>query len=256
LSYIESKPQVTVYFQNQTKEKDILKLKDTVQASGKVQSVKYVSKQEALKIYRDLNKKNPLLLEMVSADILPPSLEIFAKEPQFLAEIAEYLKKQPGIDEVVFQKDIVDKLLVLTSVLRRISLFIFLFLLVISFVVLMTTTAFKIALKKEEIELMRLLGASTFYIKKPFLLEGTLFGLSSAVVSFSLFYLIFLYFSPFLNSYLTGIPTLSFFDLANFNLYVWPPSANFILLSFGLTCASGIAIGVVGNYLATSKYIK
>lgn len=256
LSYIEGKPQVTVYFKNETKVDEINKIKEAVVASGKTQSVNYVSQKEALKIYRELNKSNPLLLEMVSADILPPSLEIYAKKPIYLAEIAEYLRKQPGIDEVVFQKDIVDKLLVLTTVLRRLSLFIFVFLLSISFIVLMTTTAFKIALKKDEIELLRLLGASTGYIRKPFLIEGSLFGLTSGTLAFAIFYLTFLYFLPFLSSRLAGIPNLSFFNLSNFNLYVWPPSPNFILLTFVLTLATGVVIGLVGNFLSTSKYIK
>ncbi len=256
LSFVETKPQVTVYFQNQTRENEIFKIRDSIKASGKALSLKYVSKQEALRIYRELNKNNPLLLEMVSADILPASLEIFASKPVYLSEIAEYLKKQPGIDEVIFQKDIVDKLLGLTTVLRRISMFILLFLLTIAFIVLMTTTAFKIALKKDEIELQRLLGASTFYIKKPFLYEGVLFGLVSGTLAFAIFYLIYLYFSPFLSSYLSGVPSLSFYNLSNLNLFVWPPSFNFVILSYLVTVIFGVIIGFIGNYFSTSKYIN
>lgn len=256
LSYVEGKPQVTVYFQNQTKDGDIKKIKKEIEATEKTNSVKYVSKQEALKIYRDLNKSNPLLLEMVSADILPASLEVYAKRPTYLAEIADYLKKQSGVDEVVFQKDIVDRLVTLTTILRRVSLFIFLFLVTISFIVLMTTTAFKIALKKDEIELIRLLGASKLYVQKPFLLEGSLFGASAATLAFMIFYGAFFYFSPFLGSYLSGIPSLPLFNLGNLNLYVWPPSINFILASFSLTVLSGVLIGLFGNFLSTSKYIR
>lgn len=256
LSYVEGKPQVTVYFQNQTKEADITKIKKEIEETEKTNSVKYVSKQEALKIYRDLNKNNPLLLEMVSADILPASLEIYAKKPTYLAEIADYLKKQPGVDEVVFQKDIVDRLVTLTAILRRVSLFIFLFLVIISFIVLMTTTAFKIALKKDEIELLRLLGASKGYVQKPFLLEGSVFGATAGALAFIIFYIVVFYFSPFLQSYLAGIPPLPLFNLTNLNLYVWPPSINFILVSFALTVLSGVSIGLVGNFMSTSKYIK
>ncbi|MBI2051835.1 hypothetical protein HYT33_03690 [Candidatus Roizmanbacteria bacterium] len=255
LSYVETKPQVTVYFQNQTREGEIFKIRDTIQASGKVLELKYVSKQDALKIYRELNKNNPLLLEMVTAEILPASLEIYAKKPEYLVEIAEFIRKQPGVDEVIFQKDIVDKLLTLTNVLRRASLFVFLFLLLISFIVLMTTTAFKIALKKDEIELLRLLGASNFYVQKPFLYEGALFGVFSGSLAFGIFYLSYLYFSPFLASYLTGIPQLSFYALGNLGLYVWPPSAYFIVFSYILIVFFGVLIGVLGNLLSTSKYL-
>ncbi len=256
LSYVETRPQVTVYFQNQTTQNDIFKIRDSMVSSGKVQSVKYISKQDALKIYRNLNKNNPLLLEMVTADILPASLEVFAKQPEYLTEIAAYLNKQPGVDEVVFQKDIVEKLLALTNTMRRLSLFIMVFLLIIAFIVLMTTTAFKIALKKDEIELLRLLGASTSYIRKPFLYEGMLFGLASGTLAFVLFYLGFLYFYPFLSSYLAGIPSLSFYNLGFLNLYVWPPSIFFILTSYLIIVFFGILIGFVGNYFSTSKYIE
>jgi cell division transport system permease protein len=245
-----------VYFQNQTKEDDIFKIRDEMSASGKTQSIKYVSKQDALKIYRELNKSNPLLLEMVTADILPASLEVFASKPEYLTEFAAYLNKQPGVDEVVFQKDIVEKLLSLTKTMRRLSLFIMLFLLVVAFIVLMTTTAFKIALKKDEIELLRLLGGSTAYIRRPFLLEGVMFGVASGTLAFALFYLIFLYFYPFLSSYLSGIPSLSFYNLGSINLYVWPPSFFFIVTTYVVVVLFGTLIGFVGNYFSTSKYIK
>lgn len=256
LSYVETRPQVTVYFQNETKENEIFEMRDAVMKTGKVLSVKYVSKQEALEIYRDLNKNNPLLLEMVTADILPASLEVYAKSPTYLLEIAEFLKKQPGVDEVIFQKAIVDKLVALTTTLRRLSVFILLFLLVISFIVLMTTTAFKIALKKDEIELLRLLGATQFYIRKPLLLEGVVYGIAGGTLAFVVFYGVFLYFSPFLGSYLAGVPQLPLYNLSILNLYVWPPSLNFIVFSYLTTALLGAAIGFAGNLLSTSKYIK
>ena len=232
LSYVETKPEVTVYFDTKTKEADILKIRDTMTKSGKVSDINYTSQEDALKIYRELNKDNPLLLEMVSADILPSSLGIYAKKPVYLSEIAEYLKKQPGVDEVEFQKNIVDKLITVTSIMRHITMFIFLFLILISFIVLMTTTAFKIALKKDEIELLQLLGASNGYIRQPFLLEGLTFGFVSATVAFVLFYGIFFYLQPFLNSYLNGISTLPFYNFGDLGLYVWPPSMSYILISF------------------------
>lgn len=256
LNYVETRPQVTVYFQNQTAENDVFKIRDSMVASGKVQSVKYISKQEALGIYRELNKNNPLLLEMVTADILPASLEVYAKQPEYLAEIAEYLNKQPGVDEVIFQKDIVNKLLALTNTMRRLSFFIMVFLLLISFIVLMTTTAFKIALKKDEIELLRLLGASTSYIRRPFLVEGMAYGLTSGTLAFVLFYLVILYFYNPLSSYLRGIPKLSFYNLGSLNLYVWPPSTAFVVASYVVVVLFGMVIGVVGNYFSTSKYFN
>lgn len=256
LTYFETKPQVTGYFQTNVKEGDIMNVKKELEASGKVKEIKYTSKNDALKIYHDLNKNNPLLLEMVSSDILPPSLEVFAKEPQHLTGIAEYLKKQPGIDEVYYQENVVDNLLKLTKTIRQISLIVVSIILFIAIVVLMTTTAFKIALKKEEIELLQLLGASKFYIRKPFLTEGIFFGWISATAAFIIFYAIFFYFYPFIKAYMGTISDIPFFGLTQYNLYVWPPNLPYIVLTYVLTVLFGMLIGIIGNYLATSKYIK
>ena len=122
LNYLETKPQVTVYFQTKAPETQIFKVRDELMSSGKVLNIKYISKNDAFNIYKQLNKDNPLLLEMVSANILPPSLEIYAKKPIFLPEIAEYLKKQGDIDEVQYEKDIIDKLLVFTNTIRMSAL--------------------------------------------------------------------------------------------------------------------------------------
>lgn len=253
LGYVETRPQVTVYFQNKVQEGDIFKLRNDLMSTGKVLSVKYVSKQEAFKIYKDLNKDNPLLLEMVSSDILPSSLEIYAKQANYLPQIADYVKKQPGVDEVHFQKDIVDRLLSLTNILRKTTLLLFLFLITMSIIVMTTTTLFKIALKKDEIELLQLLGASGLYIKKPFLLEGMFFGFTSAVVSSLLLLGTIYYIRPFLSSYLRGIPNLTFY-VNTLPFQVWPIHFSFLLLTFGLTTLFGMTIAVIASYIAAEKY--
>lgn len=256
LSDVETKPQVTIYFLTDVTEKDIFEIRDEIVDSGKTSQVNYVSKEDALKIYKEFNKDNPLLTEMVSAQSLPASLEIFATKPIYLQEIAEFAKKQAGVDEVDFQKNIVDQLISLTTILRRVSLAVFAFLIFISIIVLTTTTAFKIALKKREIELLRLLGASKMHVYKPFLLEGIFFGVVSGTIAFFIFYGIILYFYPFLKSYLEGIGDMPFYNLGSAGLYVWPPSIQYVLLSYLLIVGFGALIGLLGNWFSTSKHIK
>lgn len=255
LGYIETRPQVTVYFQTTTSQNDIFKIRDEITASGKVLSIKYISKEDAYSIYKNLNKNNPLLLEMVSADILPASLEIYATKPVYLPEIAEYLKKQGGVDEVQFQKDIVDRLLTLTSILRKTTIVFFAFLILMSILVLTTTTMFKIALKKDEIELLKLLGASDFYITKPFLKEGMFLGFSAATVSCLILLGILLYISPFMSSYLRGISSLTL-SLMQYQIVVWPLNPVFMGTTFGLTALFGMGMAAIASFLATQKFLK
>lgn len=255
LSYLETRPQVTAYFQTKTPENDIFKVRDELNASGKVLSIRYISQKEAFEIYRQMNKDNPLLLEMVSSDILPPSLEIYAKKPIFLPEIAEYLKKSGGIDEVQFQKDIVDRLLTLTNSLRQGSVVFFVYLFIMSVVVLTTTTLFKIALKKDEIELLRLIGASNFYIRRPYILEGLVMAGIAATFSFLIMIGLILYASPFLASYLKGIPELTL-NLTFFEFTIWPLNPIFFATTYLLSLFFGMTITVISSYLATNKYLK
>ncbi|MFA5136100.1 MAG: permease-like cell division protein FtsX [Patescibacteria group bacterium] len=255
LSYVESRPQVTVYFQTQTSESDILKIKEQLISSDKVQSVKYVSKNDAYALYKKLNQDNPLLLEMVTPDILPASLEIFAKKPTYLPEIAGFLQTMTGIDEVNFQKNIIDRLLSLTSVVRKTSILFFGYFIITTIIILISITHFKIALKKDEIELLQLIGASKFYIKKPFIKEAWFFGFISSSAVFIIFTGLFFLSQPFLQSYLSGIVNLSI-DFGFYNLIIWPISLEFGALAFFITSFFGISISIVSTLLATQKYIK
>lgn len=255
LGYIESRPQVTVYFQTQTTETDILKIKDELLSGGKVLSAKYVSKNDAYALYKNINKDNPLLLEMVTPDILPPSLEIYAKKPTLLPEIADFLKQQPGIDEVNFQKNIIDRLLFLTSIVRKVSIVFFSYFIITTIIILVAINHFKIALKKDEIELMRLLGASKFYIKKPFLKEALFFGITTSALVFLIFALIFFVLQTYLQSYLSGVGNLSV-DLGFYTLNIWPITPLFAGIAFLFTALIGIAISTISTLLATQKYIK
>ena len=118
LSYVESRPPVVAYFNTNSSETQILGVKKALENSGKIADIKYVNQKQALEIYKRDNQDNPLLLEMVSADILPASLEISAVKPQYLTEIAKFLKSQQIVTDIDFQKDIIDRLLILTSISR------------------------------------------------------------------------------------------------------------------------------------------
>lgn len=255
LNYIETRPQITVYFQKTASRDQIFKIRDQLTESGKTLSINYISKEQAFKIYQELNKDNPLLLEMVSADILPASLEIYAKKPIFLPEIAEFLKKQPGVDEVVFQKDIVNKLTTATNWLRLISIFFFSFLMIMTIIVLLVIFSFKIAIKKEEIHLLQLIGATKNYIRKPFLIEASFFALLTSTISFITILVIVWLIYPFINSFLLGIKDLSF-NLFNLSITIWPINPIFTILVFITSFIFSLIIAITASYLAIEKHLK
>lgn len=256
LSYVETRPQVTVYFQNDAAEEDVFAIRDELQKSGKVSSVKYISKEEAYDIYKDLTKDNPLLLEMTSASILPASLEIFATKPEYLPEIAKFLEDKQGVDEVQFQKIIVDRLLALTSAVRNATLALCVFLIVMATVVIVATSSFKIALRKDEIEILQLIGASKFFIVKPFLSEGFWLGVIASFISLGTLLGVMFFVAPSLSGYLTGIQKIHLSINGASLFQVWPFNPIFVGIAFILTTLFGIFIGIFANMMAARKYLS
>lgn len=256
LRFVEGQPQVTAYFQVDTPEEEILAVRDELQNSNKVSSVEYISQEEAYEIYKELTKDNQLLIEMTSADILPASLEIYANRPQYLSEIAENLKQRKGVDEVQFQEIIVERLLTLTNAVKNAALVLCAFLIVMATIVTVATTSFKMALRKDEIDLMQLLGASNFFIMKPYLSEGFAMGIVASIISTLSLIGTTLLISPYIGGYLKGVSSITFSVNNQLTMVVWPFNLSAFLASFMLMFIFGTLIGFAANFLAARRYIS
>jgi len=243
ITYFESKPQVTAFFKNEAKQADINALENQLHATGKVASIKFVSKDEALKIYREQNKNDPLLLDLVTADVLPSSFEISTVQIEDMGAISNMLTKSSLVSDVIYQKDVVSTLSAWTSAIRKIGIGLIVLLSLVSIFIMATIISIKISQKKEDIEIMKLIGATNWYIRWPFLTEGILYGIIGAVVGWAIATAGLLYTTPFLESFLKGIPVLpaSYLDLA-------------ILL--GLELVFAIFLGAVSSFLAVLRYSK
>lgn len=256
ISYFETKPQLTVFFKDEKRKTSIDQLIDKLKTSGKVANIQYVSKEQALAIYREQNKNDPLLLEMVSADILPSSLEVSAISPKYLVELDQILKKEPEIDEIVFQKDVVESLITWTSTIRLVGIVLILFLLFTTFFILLASIGMKIAMRKEEIEILKLVGATSWYIKKPFILEGLSYGLFGAFLACIFVSGLVLYLRPFITSFLSGISKLYLWQNQYVAIEIWPPSLKIFAILWLILLTAGIAIGFIGSLFAVSRYMK
>lgn len=252
LKYFESKPQVTVFFAEKAEEKDAIILKNTLEATGKTASIKYVSKEDALALYKEQNKNDPLLLEMVTADILPASLEVTAKDPRFLKDLEPVMKEASGVEEVVYQRDVVDTLLSWTNAIRLVGGILGGLLALNAILIVMTITGMKVALKKDEVEILKLIGASPWYIRMPFLLEGGWYGVMGALAAWAVTTTLVLSFREPMVSFLGIIPQVHM-------VLGDPLSAMFIIPSLGflfILLTFGFLLGSVGSFVALGKYIK
>ncbi len=252
LQFFESKPQITVFFTDKATVDDAKTLEQTLDATGKVSSMKYVSKDDALAIYREQNKGDPLLLEMVTADILPASLEVSAKDPTYLGQLSPIIQKAQGVEEVVFQKDVVDTLLSWTNAIRVVGGSLAILLAIDSLLIIMTVVSMKIALKKEEIEILKLVGASPWYIRMPFVLEGGFYGASGAVMAWIIITGLVIWLRPVVVSFLGMIPAIG--------VVLGSLTATPFLLSAGGFMAAMLAVGFflgsVGSLVALGRYLK
>lgn len=254
LNYVETRPRVIVYFQVKADEEQIFAVRDKIKNTNKTSEIKYVSKEAAYEIYKEFTQNDPLLLEMTSAEILPASLEIDATKPEYLPELAEMVKNQPGVDEVQYQKDIIDNLLSLTSKVRKTTGVFFSYLMFMSIIVLTTTLSFKIALKREEIGILRLLGASNMYIRKPFIGESIFLGVLATALANIVLIGTLISMNTFLHEYFAGIPNLMT-SLAGIPLQVWPFNLTFAIATLAVTAIFSLFITLISSFTATNRYL-
>jgi cell division transport system permease protein len=248
----ESKPQITVFFTDEATQEDVQNLSAALESTGKVASTKYVSKDEALAIYKEQNKNDPLLLEMVTADILPASLEVSARDPKFLADLEPMVQSAAQVEEVVYQRDIVDSLLAWTNAIRIVGGVLATLLVIDSILITMTVIAMKVALRREEIDILKLVGASLWNIRAPFVLEGGLYGAFGAGVAGVIIVALVVGLRGVLYAFLSDIPSIAFI-IGN------PTAAPFILANLGFFIGliiAGFALGAVGSMVTTARYLK
>lgn len=243
VNYFESKPQVTAFFKDEAKEQDILALQQSLQQTGKVSHLKFVSKQDALQIYKEQNKNDPLLLDLVTADILPASLEISTYRLEDLNALSDTLKNSPFVSEVIYQKDIIATLTKWTNAIRLIGIALIIVLSAVSIFIMMTVIGFKVSQKREEIEIMRLLSATNWYIRWPFILEGIIYGIIGTLFGWLIAAGGLLYATPYLETFLKGIPLL-------------PVSPSFLIALLTGEIVIAIILGIVASSLAVLRYLK
>lgn len=254
LNYVETRPRVIVYFQVKTPEEDIFAVRDKVKETNKATEITYISQEEAFEIYQEFTQNDPLLLEMTSADILPASLEIDATKPEYLPEIASFVSTMPGVDEVQYQKDIITNLLNLTSTIRKTASFFFAYLMFMSIIVLTTTLSFKIALKRDEIQVLKLLGAPNGYIRAPFVNESVTLGIIASVLANIVLIGSMLALNAILAGFFVGIPNLVV-SISTIQVQVWPFNMPFIIFTLGVTAIFSLFITLISSYTATNRYL-
>jgi len=184
-----------------------------------------------------------LLLDLVTADVLPSSFEISTYKIEDLASVSNALQKSSIVSDVIYQKDVVSTLTSWTGAMRKLGIALVILLSLVSVFIMVTIIGIKISQRKEDIEIMRLIGATSWYIRWPFILEGVFYGILGALVGWVISTLSLLYITPFLESFLRGIPVL-------------PASAGDLAILLSAEIFLAIILGVISSFLAVFRYLK
>ena len=242
---------ISTFLKDSSQEEEILELKQALVSLPEVKEVKYVSKEDALAQFVERHKKDQVILDSLDAigqNPLLASLNIKARDPVLFEKITEFLEITPLasiIQNVDFHEraPVIERLSRVTSGMRTTVLAGSIFAGLIAILVAFNTIRLTIYSSREEIEVMRLVGASNMFIRAPFLIQGIIVGGLASLVTFILLVPLTLFLSSKLETF-----------VPQFNLFEYFMNNFFTILFLQLFC--GIGLGVLSSLIAIRRYLK
>ena len=252
---IQSKVDIAVYFSADAPEDQILNLEGTLEKLPEVASVQYISSDQQVLAFRDRHSSDYLTLQALDelgANPFGGLLQINAKDSSQYDAIANVLEGDNDIARANSQiierinysqnKDVIDRLNTLIFDARRVGLITTLILALVSIIIMHTTIRLTIYMAREEIGIMKLVGASGSYVRAPFLVQGMLYGAFAWLLTNLIFFPL---------SYIAG---LKLTDLLGINLYSYYTSHFFSVA--GLALVIGLVLGMISSFLAVRRYLN
>lgn len=256
LAALKDKVDLNVYFVLDAEEKDVLAIKKTLEALPEVQSVEYVSEEQVLENFKERRKNDQsslAALDELDFNPLGATLNVKTKEPSQYEGVAEFLQSDdvvssagvPIVDTVnYFQNKIaIDRLTKIIDSSESAGFVAAIVLVIISILITFNTIRLVIFMSREEISVMKLVGASSFFVRGPFVVTGLLYGIAAGLITLILCYPITLSIGHFTENFFIGFNLFDYY-IANFG--------QFFLVMIG----SGLIIGAISSYLAVRKYLK
>jgi len=256
LAELRNKIDINVTFITSAKEEDILNIKHTIETLSEVSQVTYVSREEALTAFKERHASDPSILaalDELGENPLGAVLNVKTIDPSQYASVAEFLESDNVlssndvtiIDRINYfqNKAAIDKLIRVISSADRLGLALTLFLAIISVLIAFNTIRLTIYIARDEISVMRLVGASTTYIQGPFVVVGVIYGITAGLLTLLMFLFI---------TYWLGETTENFF--VGFNIFSYY-LRHFLEIAL-IIMVSGMLLGALSSVLAIRKYLK
>lgn len=256
IQQITDRIDVSVYLKDEVTEDQRNQLINQIQNLENVQSVTFISKDEALERYKEQNKDNLELLLAISQtdNPLPASLQIKPENPDNIEPIRVFLEQEDikalQSEQTSYsgdRKEAIDKIGTATTFIRRAGIAGVIIFALISMLIIFNTIRMAIFNRRDELTIMRLLGASTWYIRGPFVVETVFYGVISAILSVVFCNILFSVQSNAFNASTLGLLDIQYAS-DYFAKHFW------LILAIQLTI--GILIGAVSSIVATRRYLK
>lgn len=235
---------IDVYIQEDLTKNEILTLGNSIQNINGVHSVIFETKEQALENLKIDFEDYSYLLEGLEYNPFPNTYIINLEDVIYADSIVNQLKNLEGIEEVKYYKDLINRIIDLTSYIRNIGLVLTLFLAAIATFIINNTIKLTINARRREISIMKYVGATSWYIRWPFILEGTILGFIGALISTGIVYLIY--------SYSYQLLTTQFYVVFAAYILNVKTIANEILI---LNIIIGTGIGALGSMVSIRKYL-
>lgn len=256
LSELRNKIDINVTFVPSASEADVLEIKHSLESLPEVFLVTYISRDEALAAFKERHANDAAILaalDELGENPLGAVLNIKARDPSQYASVAEFLESGSAlsgggltiIDRVnYFQNKVaIDKLTNIINSADRLGFALTIILAVISMLIAFNTIRLTIYIARDEIAVMRLVGASTTYIQGPFVVVGVIYGVVAGLLTLIIFLPLTYWLSSATQSFFTGFSLFSYY------------LSNFFEIAF-IILVSGVLIGSLSSVLAIRKYLK
>lgn len=253
ISYFETRPQVIAFLKDTAAQNDIADLQHKLEADSRIKEIKYVSKEEALSIYKKATSDNPLLGQLVSPSIFPSSLEFSVADLSFAQNIIDEVKTEKIVDSVGFTaslggesslKDVVGRLRTITTYVRFGGIAFVAMLALTSFIVLLIIISMRIVTRREEVEILNLIGATKGFIRSPIIIEAMFYAIFGVLLGWTIAFISILYLAPSAVTYFGEIPVLPKDAVGLLELFGIILGAEFVL---------GIILALLGSLFAVSR---
>lgn len=266
LADVKEKVDINVYFALNANESDILALQKEINNLPEVTKTGYISREQALNDFREKWKNNSLIMQgltEINDNPFPASLNIKADDPGQYAGIVEYLQSKnpadangtPIITKINYQENklIIDRLGRIIPMMEQAGLIVALVFVIVAIVVVWNTIRLIIYTARDEISVMKLVGASNTYVRGPFVVSGIMYGIASGIITLGLMALI-AYWGDAALLRLAGVDVAANFDIIVnvLSTYFFQNLAQIILIILG----SGIVLGGVPSYIAAKRYLR